>query len=112
MWIQLLILGLIDGGGNGVVTPPTPSTPASTGGGGRARYFTPYDDKPPVKKRKRREPEIIVKDDVVIETVFVDFAGIVGSVEEVKVAMLDEEKRIEARRKRAKNKALILLMLS
>lgn len=90
-----------------VVVTPT----ATTSGGGRYRYFTPVPDTPAKKKKRKREPEIVVKEDVVIETVYVDWAGMVGSVEQIKEAMLDEEKRLEARRKRARNKALILMML-
>jgi hypothetical protein len=97
---------LVASGGDAVAAP------AVVGGGGRWRHFTPVDEQPVRKKEKRRAPEIVIKEDVVIETVYVDFAGIVGTVEQLQAELLNEEKRIEARRKRAKNKALILMMLS
>ena len=107
MWIQLLILELIDGASPAVEVISTPPTTA----GGRYRHFTPVSEPARKKKKKLPEPEIIVKDDVVIEKVVVDWAGIAGSIEEVRSAMEDEEKRLKARQKRARNKALILLML-
>lgn len=97
------------------VVAPVVTPSAGTPGGGRYRYFTPVSEDPARKKKRRKEPEcepeIIVKEDVVIETICVDLVGFVGTVEQIKEAMLDEERRLEARRKRARNKALILMML-